>query len=215
MQVDDSLNCFSASFDALKALYKLSDVPSGLPKVRPLDNISKCRFLLPADDPNYFSAAKFQAKKAAEHAQKLSQLSESEKKILEIDEKRRKIQQDFKRKRLSVPQERVLQKITDKYNVGPLGMLLQCMKQQTRIRVIIRNVADIRGFCVGFLQAFDKHMNLVLRNVLEEYHVYEFPAFANDNEAKKKVRVQKQRRADQLFIKGDTIVLIHRCPEKT
>lgn len=35
------------------------------------------------------------------------------------------------------------------------------MRQRSRIRVVIRRIDGVRGVCVGFLMAFDKHMNMV------------------------------------------------------
>lgn len=36
-------------------------------------------------------------------------------------------------------------------------------------QVTIRSAASIRGFCIGFVEAFDKHMNLVLKDVYETW----------------------------------------------
>ena len=56
--LDPSLDFFSPQFDPLKAIYTLKKIPSTLPKVKALDNLSKCHFLLPPDDPNYMSLKK-------------------------------------------------------------------------------------------------------------------------------------------------------------
>jgi hypothetical protein len=37
----------SPDFDPHLALYNLTDLPKGLPKVKPMDSIQRCRFLLP------------------------------------------------------------------------------------------------------------------------------------------------------------------------
>jgi hypothetical protein len=33
---------------------------------------------------------------------------------------------------------------------------------------MIRNVVDVRGYCIGTLDAFDKHFNLVMINPLRD-----------------------------------------------
>lgn len=75
------LDFFSEKYDALNALYKLKEIPTSLPKVKPLDNLryflhpntncilrSKCRFLLPRDDPNYLTPDIKNTKKKQEEA---------------------------------------------------------------------------------------------------------------------------------------------------
>lgn len=44
---------------------------------------------------------------------------------------------------------------------GPLSVLYKCLSAQCRIKVWIRRAAGVRGSCVGFLRAFDKHYNMV------------------------------------------------------
>ena len=51
--------------------------------------------------------------------------------------------------------------LSAKCEKGPLSMLLKCVKEKSKVKVFIRRVADIRGFVVGFLQAADKHFNMV------------------------------------------------------
>ncbi|KAK7580649.1 hypothetical protein V9T40_001278 [Parthenolecanium corni] len=52
---------------------------------------------------------------------------------------------------------------------GPLTFLKKCMDEKLRIKVYTRGPVNIRGFCIGFLEAFDKHWNLVLKDVFEEW----------------------------------------------
>lgn len=38
------------------------------------------------------------------------------------------------------------------------------------LQVYIRSAASIRGFCIGFVEAFDKHWNVVLKDVFETWN---------------------------------------------
>lgn len=58
-----------------------------------------------------------------------------------------------------------------KLEKGPLGLLKRCMDQHQRVKVVIRRVADIRGYCIGVLQAFDKHFNMVLTGIAKAFDV--------------------------------------------
>jgi len=52
---------------------------------------------------------------------------------------------------------------------GPLALLTSFFKQRVRVRVVIRGAAGVRGYCTGYMLAFDKHFNLVLQDVSEVY----------------------------------------------
>ena len=52
---DPALNFFSEHFDALKALYTKGLQPP-VPKMKPLDNVVKCRLILPPELPDSWSA---------------------------------------------------------------------------------------------------------------------------------------------------------------
>ncbi|RLN51853.1 hypothetical protein BBJ28_00016321 [Nothophytophthora sp. Chile5] len=54
-------------------------------------------------------------------------------------------------------------------HLGPFMVLRRCFLERTRVLVVVRRVNSVRGTCTGFLKAFDKHMNLVLLDVSQEY----------------------------------------------
>lgn len=61
----------------------------------------------------------------------------------------------------------VAQKMSS-WSTGPLSVLTKSFAKKLRVVVYIRAVSGIRGYCIGSVRAFDKHMNLVLSNVLED-----------------------------------------------
>jgi len=52
---------------------------------------------------------------------------------------------------------------------GPLFVLKQCRDEKKRVRVWTRGVAGVRGVSTGFIVAFDKHWNLALTDVDEQF----------------------------------------------
>ena len=57
-----------------------------------------------------------------------------------------------------------MKKNVDKCKNGPLSKLKEYLERKQKIKVVIRNRNTIRGYCIGFIDAFDKHWNLVIRN---------------------------------------------------
>jgi len=54
-------------------------------------------------------------------------------------------------------------------NSGPLSVLHSMHVQRQRVRVMVRYVDCIRGALTGYVLAFDKQMNMILRDVDEVY----------------------------------------------
>lgn len=52
---------------------------------------------------------------------------------------------------------------------GPMSVLREWVQRECRVRVFLRGRTQIRGSTTGFLVAFDKHWNLCLVDVDEEY----------------------------------------------
>jgi len=54
-------------------------------------------------------------------------------------------------------------------NSGPLSLLYSIVANRQRVRVMVRYVDCIRGTLTGYLIAFDKHFNMILKDVEEIY----------------------------------------------
>lgn len=52
---------------------------------------------------------------------------------------------------------------------GPLGSLKKLMNENVRVKVYVRKEHGVRGTVTGFIEAFDKHWNIAIRNVEETW----------------------------------------------
>lgn len=86
---------------------------------------------------------------------------------------------------------------------GPLSILYRSISQPIRILVRRRKTCPLRderfAWISGLLVAFDKHLNLALQNVYEEY-------LHQRTGSKEGIRIRKYTK--QLLVRGDNIVLV-------
>lgn len=50
---------------------------------------------------------------------------------------------------------------------GPLSRIATFCFTKQRVKVYTRSAASVRGYCEGYIVAFDKHWNLVMDDVVE------------------------------------------------
>jgi len=62
----------------------------------------------------------------------------------------------------------------DEYRHGALAVLCRCVNERLKIKVWTRNYRYVRGICVGYLVAFDKHWNLVCHSLHHTISLYSF-----------------------------------------
>lgn len=184
---------FSPQFNALQALYNTSLQPP-IQNARPLDNIYQCRRLLPSDHPDsiqpHLSQPPTTSNAAALSKQRLSYIQQSK------ERQKQKINP--------------LDEIASKCTTGPLGRLAEWYHQRQIVHLVTRHSSGIRGKAKGTLVAFDKHFNLVLRDVEETYTVLLKIWRQNDHGKGRWCRKQehRRRRLKQVFVAGNSVVYV-------
>jgi small nuclear ribonucleoprotein (snRNP)-like protein len=116
------------------------------------------------------------------------------------------------------------------FQEGPMSVLHEAMTQRLRVRVVVRYVDGIRGTATGFVMAFDKHFNLLLRDA-EEVYSPRLPADGRSNtemelrrrrlgmgipepEGRPTAWSSRHRYLKQVLIRGDNVVLIYRAEDE-
>lgn len=178
---DETFDIRSPYFDAKKALAEPGRVK--LPqKVFPLENLSHARPLLPPSHQDYVKRRIVNSILRAQENDAINR-----RKANEAERKERK-----ERREQSENFENPLLVLAQSFSEGPNSVLKQCMEKKVKIRVITGTAQNgIRGSCVGYLQGFDKYMNLFLSDVEETYSTIATAVVSMD--------IKKITLEDQLF----------------
>lgn len=109
----------------------------------------------------------------------------------------------------------MLDEIADQFQHGPLSLLRQWYQVKQTVRVITRHDRGIRGVATGNLVAFDKHFNLVLRDVEESYTVLLHVQRPTQSGGVRSCRRQEKRhrKMKQVFVAGNSVVLVSAAPQ--
>ena len=148
------LDFTSDRFDALYAL----NAPEGIvmeanatifsgTSIAKLDNISKFKSMLPECDPQHLQPTKKKQTTAPKPKQP------------NVEETKTK----------KTPMFLAMASKYESKTSGPLSLLYSIVANRQRARVMIRYVDCIRGTLTGYLIAFDKHYNMILKDVDEVY----------------------------------------------
>jgi small nuclear ribonucleoprotein (snRNP)-like protein len=52
---------------------------------------------------------------------------------------------------------------------GPIALLYKFKNNKTRVKIYLRKEHGVRGFVTGFITAFDKHLNILLVECVEQW----------------------------------------------
>lgn len=95
--------------------------------------------------------------------------------------------------------DQVQQVSPDSFDVGPLSLLTNVVRDNAQVLVSCRNNRKL----LGRVRAFDRHCNLVLEGVREIWP---------ETTKKGKAPINKDRFISKLFVRGDSVVMILRNP---
>lgn len=118
-------------------------------------------------------------------------------------------------KRRAPPAERVPEKTPEErereeqeaFQTGPLSILTESVKENKQILVNVRNNHKL----LGRIKAFDRHCNMILEGVKEMWT--ETPKVKGGDKKKTVARpVNKERYISKLFVRGDSVIIILKCP---
>ena len=87
----------------------------------------------------------------------------------------------------------------------PFELLRLCHRDGVAVRVWIRHCVGVRGMCEGVPVAFDRHMNLVLCDVIEQYVPFRTSSNGGvtESDSKRKRRKQKGKKKEQILSNVD------------
>ena len=92
-------------------------------------------------------------------------------------------------------------------------MLYNALVRRKRVRVFTRYVNGIRGTLTGHLIAFDKHMNLLMRDIVEVYSLRlterNYSTSNLEQEVARRQQPVRQRHMRHMMVRGDNVVLVY------
>lgn len=92
------------------------------------------------------------------------------------------------------------------FHEGPLSLLKEAVKKKNHILVYCRNNRKL----FGQLRAFDRHMNMVLENIIELW-----TEVSKNKKGSKPNERNMERHISKLFLRGDSVILVVKKPTST
>ena len=189
--VSNVLDIYSTEFDPVRAL-KADVIPLPFPGEKSLDRLYKFRRLLPKNHPDF-------------------NINVSLGKVDTSEKNRKKIEEKMVQKIKEKQKETFVNAISNSFEKGPLSILKRCFIEQRRIKMWIRRLNGIKGTCEGYLEAFDRHFNVVLSDVSEDFLMFDkYVLVPSSGKRLKKKAVLKPRKRyfKRIFLRGDNVALI-------
>ena len=151
-----------------------------------LDNVGKCATLLPEDDPlRRDSRHQLQLRKHATTI-KTQPASFSSSSTKDTSSNKRPRNNNNANNNNIHPFEAIASHLDS----GPHSILYRLRNDRKRVRIVVRYVNMVRGTVTGTLMAFDKHMNMILRDVEEVYS----PRLVDDDNERSNLELELERR---------------------
>ena len=109
-----------------------------------------------------------------------------------------------------------------------MSILYDAVMRRKRVRILVRYLDGIRGTLTGHLLAFDKHYNMLLRDVQEVYSPHFVISACKEGESRVEHELARrlrgyapdcavgeawtcrQRQLRQILVRGDNVVLVYR-----
>lgn len=159
---EDELKFDSSNFNALKVL-KLGNVPVPYPNIQPLNNLAEYHSLV-------------SGKKKAREEQASKELPQTKGPVPAPRPKNAPPPPAESEVKVSKRHKRnFLIRMEEKDQKGPMSLLRRSVFEQLRVKVWTRSAAYIRGFCQGYIVAYDKYFNMAMIDVDETYRKPIFP----------------------------------------
>lgn len=91
------------------------------------------------------------------------------------------------------------------FHEGPMSLLKDAVKKNNQILIYCRNNRKL----LGRLRAFDRHMNMVLENVVELW-----TEVSRSAKGKKPISKNRERFINKMFLRGDSVIVVLKNPKK-
>jgi small nuclear ribonucleoprotein (snRNP)-like protein len=182
-----------------------------------LNCIDHFRPHLPANDPLFQESKRKKPPNLLKHNQAGSMATTN-------NETQKQQQQQLQQKQKTSPFAAIAESLP---KAGPFQVLYRLWEKRQRVRILIRYVNGIRGTLTGYLVAFDKHYNIILKDVEEVYHPRPVSRSSGTNDEEADPDVDKdsnrgagmsrwkvrKRHMKQLLVRGDNVVLVYKADQ--
>ena len=188
--VSNILDVYSMEFNPVEAL--AADVIAlPFPEEKSFDRLYKFRRLLPEAHPDFNVKVNLGKIAPSEKSKNKREMKKAQKK--------------------NTRKESFIDVISNSFKSGPLSIMKRCFMEQRKVKIYIRRLNGIKGTCEGYLEAFDRHFNVVLSDVNEDFLMfdkYELVPSSGKRPRKKVILTPRKRYFKRLFIRGDNVIMI-------